>query len=175
MKPHLVGSACHRVQQTLDEALGEGVLSLPPELRSHAARCARCGPEVADTEALLARLRGAAAVIPMGQVPRVVDQVVERTLAGPGAGVGRGGVDVAQGGTGVGAGRGVAPKRPPDLRWLLGQLTVVATVMIVALGGTTYTVLKLHQVLRGPSPSQVAERLAAPFREMVSAVFRSAR
>jgi hypothetical protein len=166
MKPHLVGSACHRVQQTLDEALGEGVLSLPPELRSHAARCARCGPEVADTEALLARLRGAAAVIPMGQVPRVVDQVVARTLAG---------ADVGRGGTGVGSGRGVAPKRPPDLRWLLGQLTVVATVMIVALGGTTYTVLKLHQVLRGPSPSQVAERLAAPFREMVSAVFHSAR
>jgi hypothetical protein len=68
-----------------------------------------------------------------------------------------------------------APGRPPDLRWLLGQVAVVAAVMVIAVGGTSYTVLKLHQVLRGPSPSQVAERLAAPFREMVSAVFRSAR
>jgi hypothetical protein len=170
MKPHVVGSACHRVHRALDEALGEGVFSLPPELRSHAARCARCGPEVADTEALLARLRGAAAGIDMGHVPRVVDHVMAGTLAGLGAPSPTARTAQAQAQAGP-----PAPGRRPDLRWLLGQLAVVAAVMLIALGGTTYTVLKLQQVLGGTSSSQVAERLTAPFRDMVSAVFHNAR
>lgn len=170
MKPHVVGSACYRVHRALDDALGEGALSLPPELRSHAARCARCGPEVADTEALLARLRGAAASVDMGQVPRVVDQVMVGTLAGLGA-MAPASAPAARAPTS----RTPVLQRPPDLRWLFGQIAVVAAVMVIAVGGTGYGVLKLQEALVGTSPSQVAERLAAPFREMVSAVFHGVR
>jgi hypothetical protein len=154
MKPQVIGGACSRVQQALDEALAEGVLSMPPELAAHAGRCPRCGPEVKDVERLFSRLRKAVAGADLGQVPRVVDHVMARTVAEP---------------------HPPAPRRRPDLKWVLGQVAAVAAILVIAVGTITYGLLKANEAVSGARPAQVVYRLAAPFRELAQALFHSAR
>lgn len=161
MKPHLVGTACHRLQQALDEALAEGSLHLPPELATHAARCPRCGPDVRDTEALFARLRGAPSGLGLGRVPGVVDFVVAKTAAEPAP-------KPATRPT-------VGARKRADLRWAVGQVAAAAAVLCITVGGFSYAVLKLNEAVSGTRPAEVVERMVAPFKNFTQALFKDAR
>lgn len=166
MKPHVIGSACHKVQLAVDEAMMEGVLQLPPELAAHAGRCSRCGPEVQEMEALLSRLRSGAAGMGLGQVPGVVDAVL--TQSG------------AQQPSAPSIMVTLAPAPEPErkgahLRWLAGQVAGVAAVLLVSAGLLTYSVLVVNQVVTGTRPSEVVQKLVAPFQDWTIAKFRSSR
>lgn len=161
MKPTVVGSSCQRVQAAVEDALMEGTLNLPAELAAHAARCARCSAEVADTEHLLGRLRGAVAAIDLGQVPRVVDYVMTQTAAL---------IQPARP-----APLMPAPKKKVPVSWVLGQVAAVAAALLIAVGGLTYMVLKVNQAVSGVAPGDVLARLTAPFTETNRADVRPAK
>lgn len=158
MRPHLVGSACMRVQQALEQALSEGALQLPQELSAHASRCPRCAAEVRETELLFSRLHGAAAAIPMNRVPHVVDFVLARTAV-----------------EGEIPKQGVSESPSAHARWLLGQVAAVAAIILVTAGGLSYGVLKVNQAVSGTHPSEMLSRLASPFHELKQALFPNAR
>lgn len=150
MKPHAVGSACHRVQLALDEALSTGTLTLPAELTFHANQCPRCGPDVRDTEALLSRLRGAAAGVELGPVPQAVDSVLAQIaresaprLLSP---------------------TGKVRTKQVRARWILGQVAAVAAVLLLTIGGLGYAVLKVNEAVSGVKPGDVLAKFASPFR-----------
>lgn len=161
MKPTLVGSSCQRVQAAIDEAMAEGTLSLSPELDAHVARCARCSAEIAEVEQLLGRLRGAVASIDLGQVPRVVDYVMAHTAAEPKV------VPMASG------------KRPEQKKvspyWVLGQVAAVAAVLVLVVSSLTFAALKVNEVVSGVKPSEVLQRMAAPFSESNRANLRGGK
>jgi len=160
MKPQVVGSACHRLQAALDEAMAEGVLNLAPELAAHAARCARCAMELKETEGLLGRLRNASAGIDLSRVPHVVDFVMSQTTAEP-----------VSKPTPVAS---LAEKRRQKgvrLRWVLTQVAAVAAVLLIAVSGLTYTVLKVNEVVSGVKPTEVLAKLVAPFSQTQRAEF----
>lgn len=166
MKPHLIGSACHKVQMALDEAMMEGALQLTPELSAHAGRCPRCGPEVQDVELLLGRLRNGAAGVGLGPVPGIVDAVLAQTgtrsLERPSVTL------------------NVAPMEEPKqkashLQWIAGQVAAVAAVLVISVGLLTYSVLIVNQVVTGTRPSEVVQKLTAPFQDWSLAKFRSAQ
>lgn len=161
MKPQVVGGACHRFQAALDEAMAEGVLSLAPELTAHATRCARCAIELKETEALLGRLRNASAGIDLSRVPHVVDFVLSQTAT-------------EQGATPAPAVLLEEKRRQKGvrLRWVLTQVAAVAAVLLIAVGGLTYTVLKVNEVVSGVKPGEVLAKLAAPFSRTQQAEFR---
>lgn len=161
MKPHLVGSACHRVQLALDEALSEGTLDLLPELAAHAAKCPRCGPEVNDTAALLGRLRSAASGIDLGRVPQVVDYIMAQTAARE--------VPVPQ------AAPMTKPTRRIQARWVLAQVAAVAAVILLAVGALTFTALKVNELVSGVKPSEVLQKIVAPFNDSSKAQVRPAK
>jgi len=150
MKSTSIRGACVRVKAALDDAMAQGALNLSPELLAHAARCPCCGPEYRETEALLARLRAAAAGVDLRQVPGVVDYVMARTL---------------------GESRPTAPVPAPlpnrrvQLVWVLGQVAAVAAVLVVVTSGLAYAVLKVNQAVGGTSPQAMVERLSAPLRD----------
>jgi anti-sigma factor RsiW len=148
MKPTVVGSACQRVQAHLDDALATGTLSLPPELAAHAERCPNCGPEVAETERLLSRLRGAAAGIELGPVPKAVDAVLAQIAAENQPKV----LPLEQ----------RSRKRVAAL-WVIGQVAAVAAVLIIAIGGLGFALLKVNEAVSGVTPGDVFAKLAAPF------------
>ncbi|HWI64780.1 MAG TPA: hypothetical protein VNT75_23370 [Symbiobacteriaceae bacterium] len=160
MKPHAVGSACQRVQEALDEALATGTLSLPAELSAHADRCPRCGPEVADTENLLARLRGAAAGVTLGRVPPAVDAVLAQIARESAPRV----VPLEQ-----------AKSRRVQTRWVLGQVAAVAAVLIVTVGSLGYVILKVNEAVSGVKPGDVVARLVTPFRYSETAKVQKAK
>jgi hypothetical protein len=149
MKPQVVGSACQRVQAHLDEALATGTLSLPPELSAHADHCPNCGPEVADTERLLSRLRGAAAGVELGLVPKVVDTVLAEIASESRTNV----LPLEQ-----------RSRKQVKVWWLIGQVAAVAAVLIIAVGGLGFALLKVNEAVSGVTPGDVLARLAAPFQ-----------
>lgn len=160
MKPMVVGSACHRVHEALEEAMAEGTLSLSPELAAHAARCPRCEPEWRQTEALLIRLRDGAARIDLSPVPAVVDHVIARTISSPGSAV---------------AAKGAAnssPRRQSNVGWVVRQVAAIAAMLLITIGGLTYGVLVVNQAMSGVKPSEVAARLVQPLQDWTSAWFR---
>lgn len=163
MKPHVVGSACHRLSLVLEEAMATGTLQVPPELALHAERCGRCGPELKQLERLLARLRQGAASIDLRPVPPVVDAVIGQT------------------GPAVPAAVPVTPvpeksaERRAHLVWVLSQVAVAAAVLGMTIGGLTYAALKVNQLVTGTSPSQVVQKLAFPFQDWTWARIRSTR
>lgn len=166
MKPHVIGSACHRVQMALDEAMMEGVLQLTPELAAHAGRCPRCGPEVQEVDLLLSRLRSGGAGMGLGRVPGIVDAVLAQAGAQPSQ---RPAVSL-----------NVAPaeeskKKASHLRWVAGQVAAAAAVLVVGVGLLTYSVLVVNQVVTGTKPSEVVQKLTAPFQDWSLAKFRSAK
>lgn len=153
MKPHAVGSACHRVQLLLDEALATGTLALPTELSFHADQCPRCGPDVRDTEALLSRLRGASAGVELGPVPQAVDSVLAQIARESAPRV---------------LTQGQAPQssrqKQVRTRWVLGQVAAVAAVLLITVGGLGYAILKVNEAVSGVKPGDVLARIASPFR-----------
>lgn len=164
MKPHVVSMACHRVQRALDEGMSEGSLNLPAELAAHAAHCPRCGPEVEATHTLLTRLRDGAARVDLGKVPGVVDRVVAHTVGARGSAEGRSGSALP-----------AAPSQKAHLRWVLGQVAIVATVLLVTLTGLTYGLLKMNEAVSGVRPGEVVERAMAPLRNWSQAIFGNAK
>jgi anti-sigma factor RsiW len=164
MKPQVVGSACQRVQMFLDESLATGAMSLPPELAAHAAQCPHCVTEVRETESLLTRLRDAAAGVDLGRVPQVVDYVLSQTTVGPQF---RGPATAALS----------ADERRKRVRatWVLGQVAAVAAVLLLAVGSLTFLALKVNQAVSGVSPSDVIQRIAAPFSQTNRAEIRQAK
>ena len=166
MRPYVVGGACHRVQQQLDNALSEGVLELSPELAAHAGRCPQCAPAVRRTEALFQRLRSAPAALDLGPVPGVVDTVLQRIAAeGPATVVKLTG----------GREQKVDQKRTGHLRWLLGQVAAIAAILFIAVGGLTYLTLKMNHAVGGAEPSKVVERWVEPLEDWTRAVFGKMR
>jgi len=165
MKPQVVGSACFRVQEALDESLSEGTLTLPAELAAHAVRCPRCGPEVAQTEELLSRLRGAAATIGLGILPSVVDHVMSETVAWSlPAGI-RAPEPAMQ-----------SPTQPrTHTRWVLGQVAAVAAVLVVTTSLVTYSMLKINEAVSGVKPGEVLAHLVTPFQNMNTAELRNSK
>lgn len=153
MKPHAVGSACHRVQLVLDEALSTGTLTLPAELAFHADQCPRCGPDVRDTEALLARLRGAAAGVELGPVPPAVDRVLAQIAR----------ESVPQAPFAVQSTE-QPRKKQVRTRWVLGQVAAVAAVLLITVGGLGYAVLMVNEAVSGVKPGDVLAKIASPFR-----------
>jgi hypothetical protein len=160
VKPQVVGGACQRVQIALDEALATGTLSLPPELAAHASHCPHCAGEVQSTENLLIRLRDAAAGVPLGRLPQVVDYVLSQTSVAP-------------------------PPQAPlvvqerrkqvQVSWVLGQAVAVAAVLLLAVGSLTFLALKLNQAVNGVSPGEVFDRIAAPFNQSNRAEIKGAK
>ncbi len=140
MKPQIVGPACGRVQEAIDGAMAEGVLRLPAELAAHAQRCARCGAEVTAIQGLLGRLQDAAATLPMGPVPGVVDAVIARTTTAGGR----------------------PDKARPGAMWVLGQVAAVAAALLILISGVSYALLKVNQAVSGTEPVEVVHRLTAP-------------
>ncbi|HEY3368528.1 MAG TPA: hypothetical protein VGK74_26020 [Symbiobacteriaceae bacterium] len=164
MKPQVIGTACARVSQVLDEALSEGTLNLPPELVAHASRCPRCGPEVQETEQLLARLRSAVAGAGLGRVPHVVDYVMGHTAAEyretrPAA------ASIADQECRPHGGQGA------HLRWVLGQVAVVAAALLITITTVTFAALKINAAISGHPPADMMTRVTAPFRDWVEAQF----
>jgi hypothetical protein len=153
MKPHAVGSACHRVQLILDEALATGTLALPTELAFHADQCPRCGPDVRDTEALLSRLRGASAGVELGPVPPAVDRVLAQIAHESEPRF-------------LTAGRTTQQPRKKQVRtrWVLGQVAAVAAVLLITVGGLGYAILKVNEAVSGVKPGDVLAKFASPFR-----------
>lgn len=162
MRPYVVGGACHRVQQQLDNALSEGVLELSPELAAHASRCPQCDLAVRRTEALFQRLRSTPAALDLGPVPGVVDAVLQHIAAEQPATVVRL--------TGERERRGDR-KREVHLRWLLGQVAAIAAILCIAVGGLTYLTLKVNHAVGGAEPSEVVERWVAPLEDWSRALF----
>lgn len=179
MKPQVIGGACSRVTQVLDEALSEGVLNIPPELAAHAARCPRCGPEVKETEQLLSRLRGAVAGLDLRRVPHVVDYVMAHTASEYRENQPRAAITaqpLAAGATSSPARRSGRHDRRAHWRWVAGQLAVAAAVLVLTVSGLTYTALKINQAISGTEPSEVVARLMSPFHNWAEAQFgRNAR
>ncbi|MFZ5813770.1 MAG: hypothetical protein ACOY93_00525 [Bacillota bacterium] len=161
MRPYLVGGACHRLQERLDAALSSGQLELPAELAAHAERCPQCGPQVRQTEALFRRLRAVPASLDLGPVPGVVDSVLRQVTAEPPAPAASSLPESAR------------QKRRSHLRWVLGQIAVVAVVLCIAVSGVTYLALKVNQAVGGARPSEVVARWVAPLQNWSEALFRS--
>lgn len=166
MRPYVVGGACHRVQQQLDNAHSEGVLELSPELSAHAGRCPQCAPAVRELEALFKRLRSTPAALDLGPVPGVVDTVLQRIAADQPPTVVK-----LTGGREPRAER----KRASHLRWLLGQVAAIAAVLCLAVGGLTYVVLQVNHAVGGAEPSKVVQRWVAPLEDWSRAVFGKMR
>ncbi|MFZ5827201.1 MAG: hypothetical protein ACOY94_23130 [Bacillota bacterium] len=165
MRPYVVGGACHRVQQQLDNALSEGVLELSPELAAHVGRCPQCAPAVRETEALFKRLRSAPAALDLGPVPGVVDTVLQRIAAeGPATLVKLTEREPKS-----------DRKRTGHLRWLLGQVAAIAAILFVAVGGLTYLTLKVNHAVGGAEPSTVVERWVEPLEDWTRALFGKMR
>ena len=164
MKPQVIGTACARVTQALDESLSEGTFNLPPELAAHASRCPRCGPEVQETEQLLSGLRSAVAGTGLGRVPHVVDYVMGHTAAEY-----RAIRPVAAGE----AGQELRPhgRRSEHLRWVLGQVAVAAAALLITITTVTFAALKINAVIRGYPQSDMMTRVTAPFRDWAEAQF----
>lgn len=169
MRPYVVGGACHRVKQQLDNALAEGVLELSPELAAHAARCPHCGVQVRETEQLFKRLRTAPASLDLGPVPGVVDVVVQQIatespadslvrLSPPGQ-----------------SEEGRQGSRRAHLRWVLGQVAAIAAVLCVAVGGLTYLALRVNYAVGGQRPAEVVERWVGPLQNWSTALFRQTK
>lgn len=162
MRPYVVGGACHRVQQHLDNALTDGVLNLPPELAAHAARCQHCGHQVQETEALFRRLRNAPANLDLGPVPGAVDSVLQRIATGPTAdNLVRLSPEPEK----------AVRRRKANMRWIVGQVATIAAVLGIAVGGVTYLALKVNQAVGGVPPSEVVERWVAPLHDWSKALF----
>ncbi|MDF2631009.1 MAG: hypothetical protein K0R39_4840 [Symbiobacteriaceae bacterium] len=142
----------------LDEALATGTLALPAELALHADGCPRCGPEYRDTEALLSRLRGAAAGIELGPVPQAVDKVLDQITREAAPRV----FSMVE----ASAGSPGAQHRQKQVRtrWILGQVAAVAAVLLIAVGGIGYAILKVNEAVSGVSPGDVLAKFASPFR-----------
>lgn len=116
MKHHPAGPLrCARVDACLDEALATGELALPPHLAAHTARCSRCSRAVAETQLLFSRLRGMAAAIDTGPARAVANQVT--------AAAQRRGPHPEEGKPGG--------RRRIEWRWLLGQVAVVAALLML--------------------------------------------
>lgn len=183
MKLQLMGGACQRVHQVLEQGMSEGMLSLPPELTAHAARCPRCGPEVRETEVLLGRLMRGAAGIDLSPVPRVVDQVMARTAMGHGSGLLAAAPPAAatpaaitpERATAERSASGEAVHRQADWKWVLGQIAAVAAAFLIAISGLTYGVLKINQAVSGTSPGEVIAKLTQPFHDWTQARFHGGR
>lgn len=187
MRPYVIGGSCDRVRQQVESAMIEGVLTLPAPLAAHAERCPHCSAEVREVEALLKRLRSLPASLDLGPVPGVVDRVLQSTatampaVAGTPEGLGTPGLvgtpaeagahAHAAGDAAAAAGR----KRPPQWRWVLGQLVGVAAALIIAAGGLTLLGLRIHQAVSGSNPGSVVEQMVAPLRSWTEAIFQGTR
>lgn len=169
MRPYLVGGACHRVQQQVDNALAEGLLALSPELSAHAGRCPQCGPLVEETELLFRRLRSAPANLSLGPVPGVVDAVLQRVASDPSSV--QGPVRMHPGGQPEGAER----RKRAHLRWVLGQVAVIAAVLCVAVGGLTYLALRVNHAVGGARPAEVVERWVEPLQNWSQAILQDTK
>ncbi|WP_374712796.1 hypothetical protein [Symbiobacterium terraclitae] len=186
MRPYVIGGSCDRVRQAVESAMIEGVLALPAPLSAHAERCPHCSREVREVENLLRRLRSLPASLDLGPVPGVVDRVLQATATAvqvadgdPGAahpltGVGAPtaeGAPPTPGGAPAAAGR----RRPPQWRWVLGQLIGVAAALVIAAGGLTLLGLRIHQAVTDASPGSVVEQWMAPLRSWTEALFQRTR
>lgn len=166
MRPYVVGGACHRVQQQLDEALAEGSMHLSAELAAHASRCPQCAPLVAETEALFQRLTGTVASIDLGPVPGVVDAVLQRIALEVPSPVLTLPVERAE---------ELPARKGGQARWVLGQIATVAAVLIVAVSGVTMLALLLNQAVSGVRPGEVVQRWVAPVSDWTQTLFKGAK
>ncbi|MBY6276928.1 hypothetical protein [Symbiobacterium thermophilum] len=165
MRPYVIGGACDRVRQRVEEAMAEGVLDLPANLVAHVERCPHCSAEVREVEMLLHRLRSLPASLDLSPVPAAVDRVLQATASNPAA---------------AGAVPAPAPvekkrRRTPQWQWVLGQVAAVAAVIAIAAGGLTLLGLGIHGAVSGQEPGRIVERWVAPLRDWTQALFRNVR
>jgi anti-sigma factor RsiW len=153
MKPIRVGSPCWKVRTAVDEAMAEGQLRLPPELAAHASACPRCGPEVAGLQQVIDRLRAAAARTDLTRVPAVVDHVIAAVARES---------DLPEDSV-----QGV------DWQFVITQIATVAAVVLVVFGGLTWAGLNLMESVSGVKAADMAVQVTAPFRDWLTAFFRS--
>jgi anti-sigma factor RsiW len=159
----VIGGACDRVRQRVEEAMAEGVLDLPPNLAAHVERCPHCSAEVREVEMLLHRLRSLPASLDLTPVPAAVDRVLQAAASNLAA-----------------AGSAPSPeerrrRRMPQWQWVLGQVAAVAAVIAIAAGGLTLLGLRIHGAVSGQPPGQIVERWVAPLRDWTQALFRNVR
>lgn len=176
MRPYVIGGACDRVHQQVENAMVEGVLTLPAPLLAHVERCPHCSREVREVETLLKRLRSLPASLDLGPVPPVVDRVLQAVAQGgqavasaPAASA----TPTHSAGSLSSAGTPVRRQRPPQWRWILGQVAAVAAALAVAAGGLTLLGLRIHRAVVGISPGEGLNQWFEPLREWTQALFRN--
>lgn len=175
MRPYVIGGSCDRVRQAVEAAMIEGVLTLPAPLAAHAERCPHCSREVREVENLLKRLRGLPASLDLGPVPGVVDRVLEATATAMPAGAGTSAAPGVRADATDGFRAAAGRKRPPQWRWVLGQLVGVAAALAIAAGGLTFLGLRIHQAVSGVDPGPLVEQWMVPLRNWTEALFERTR